>query len=73
MAAEYDGDNFRSWDAYWDAAQLAKVLVFSILGAKIGVFFQLWSQKNPLMVVWVPKWINPIHTVSLGCLMGCKG
>ena len=38
MAAEYDGDNFRSWDAYWDAVQLAKVLVFSILGAKVGVF-----------------------------------
>ena len=39
MAAEYDGDNFRSWDAYWDAPQLAKVVVFSILGAKVGVFF----------------------------------
>ena len=38
MAAEYDGDNFRPWDAYWDAAQLAKVFVFSILGAKVGVF-----------------------------------
>ena len=38
MAAEYDGDNLKSWDAYWDAPQLAKVVAFSILGAKVGVF-----------------------------------
>ena len=31
---EYDGANFRSWDA----PQLAKLVVFSILGAKVGVF-----------------------------------
>ena len=47
MAAEYDGDNFKSWDAYWDAPQLAKVVVFSILGAKVGVFFS-YGPKNIL-------------------------
>ena len=50
MAAEYDGDNFRSWDAYWDAywdaPQLAKVVVFSILGAKVGVFLVMVPKRS---------------------------
>ena len=46
MAAEYDGDNFRSWDAYWDAPQLAKVVVFSILGAKVSVFLVMVPKRS---------------------------
>ena len=46
MAAEYDGDNFRSWDAQWDAPQAAKVVVFSILGAKVGVFLVMAPKRS---------------------------